>query len=188
MHDTTKKLVVGRLTLSLPRVCAAFVIAASMSVSHAQTAAKSGALPEPVQVSLDRKKVSLVDGKEQLVPATSAKPGEVIEEVATYSNRSKKTFKVDATLPVPQYTELVIDSTRPTNVKASVDGKVFAPLPLTRKVKQPNGVEVQQLVPVSEYRFLRWTGVDLGPEKSFAVSARFKLNDSANPSTVASKR
>lgn len=145
------------------------------------------ALPEPVQVTLERKKVSLGDGKEILVSAASAKPGEVIEETATYSNRSKRTFKVDATLPVPAYTELVLGSTRPANLSVSVDGTNFARPPLKRKVTQPNGVIVEQTIPVSEYRFLRWPGVELGPEKSFTVSARFKLSDGA-PATPATTR
>jgi hypothetical protein len=139
-------------------------------------AAKAAA--NPVEIKLDRKKVSIADGKEVLVAASVAKPGDVIEETATYTNRTKqRTYKVEATLPVPQYTELVMGSAQPINVKASIDGKQFAAVPLKRKMKQPNGVVTEQLVPLSEYRFLRWSAIDLGPEKSFVASARFRLRD-----------
>jgi hypothetical protein len=163
-----------------PRLAVLCFFALGLPVLHAQTTQSQppkSVLPEPVQVTLERKKVSLADGKEVLTTASSAKPGEVIQETANYANRSKRTFRVDATLPVPAYTELVLGSTRPTNVTVSVDGTNFAPPPLKRRVPQPNGVVVEQTIPVSEYRFLRWAGVELGPEKSFSVSARFRLAD-----------
>lgn len=175
----SRSLLVGRLALSAS-VAIALAFAAGPGLVQAQsgaTAPQKSALPEPVQVTLERKKVSLADGKEVLVSAASAKPGEVIEETATYTNRSKRTFRVDATLPVPAYTELVLGSARPTNVTVSIDGTTFARPPLRKKVQQPNGVVVEQTVPVSEYRFLRWSGIELGPEKSFNVAARFRLSD-----------
>ena len=135
---------------------------------------------DPITIKLERKKVTLAEGKEVLIAATTAKPGEVIEETATYNNPSKKsTRRVEATLPVPQYTQPLLGSILPAEVKASTDGKVFASIPLKRKIKQPNGVTVEQDVPLSEYRFLRWSAVELAPEKQFVVSARFKLNENA---------
>lgn len=153
---------------------------AQTSASAAKPATKSGATraPEPMSIKLERKKVTQVDGKELLVAAAEAKPGEVIEETATYANTSKKNLRADATLPVPQYTELIVASVKPSNVFASIDGTTFSPMPLKRKVKQANGVVLEQVVPVIEYRFLRWKGVDLGPEKTFVASARFRLYDS----------
>lgn len=148
----------------------------------AQAVAKDN---NPVQIQLQRKKVSVADGKETLAVADTAKPGELVEETATYGNKSKRTFRVDATLPVPQFTEFVADSTRPASAKASVDGKIFSDMPLKRQIKQPNGVTVEQLIPLSEYKFLRWKGVELGPEKSFAVSARFRIKDGISATSPA---
>lgn len=85
-------------------IAVVLALLAPIGLVHAQSsmgAPQKSGLPDPVQVTLERKKVSLADGKEVLVFAASAKPGEVIEETATYSNRSKRTFRVDATLPVP---------------------------------------------------------------------------------------
>ncbi len=153
-------------------------------VSFAQNpAAKSSAKPttekEPIQIKLERKKVTSVGGGDVLVAATEAKPGEVLEEKAIYINQSKKNLRVDATLPTPQYTELIVSSVKPANAKASVDGTMFEAIPLKRKVKQANGVVLEQIVPVIEYRFLRWDDIELGPEKTFIVSARFKLTENA---------
>ncbi len=150
--------------------------------SAAKLVTKPNAEKEPIQIRLERKKVTKVDGNEVLVVATEAKPGEVFEEKATYNNQSKKNLRVDARLPVPQYTELIVSSVKPAKAKASVDGTTFEDIPLKRKVKQANGVVLEQVVPVIEYRFLRWDGVDLGPEKTFIVSARFKLTENAGNS------
>ncbi len=156
---------------------------AQTSAPAVKPAAKAGAqrAAEPLTIKLERKKVTQVDGKESLVAAAEAKPGDVIEETATYTNASKKNLRADATLPVPQYTELIVASVKPSNVLASIDGTTFSAMPLKRKVKQANGVVLEQIVPVIEYRFLRWKGVELGPEKTFVVSARFRLyNNTAN--------
>ena len=154
------------------------------SLSNAQTQATKAAnkpannVVDPIDIKLERKKVTSVDGKEVLVAATVAKPGEVIEETVTYLNPSKKnTRRVEATLPVPQYTEPLLTSIQPTAATASTDGKSFSAIPLKRKVRQPNGVTLEQAVPLSEYRFLRWSAIELTPEKKFVASARFRLID-----------
>jgi hypothetical protein len=146
----------------------------------APKAANKSAVADPVTIKLDRKKVTIAEGKEVLLPATTAKPGEMIEETATYTNPSKKNTRrlSEATLPVPQYTEPILSSIKPANVMASTDGKTFAAVPLKRKVRQANGVVIEQPVPLTEYRFLRWSGIDLAPEKQFVATARFKLNES----------
>ena len=111
--------------------------------------------------------------------AAIAKPDDVLEEVATYTNTSKSALKsVEATLPIPPNTELVMASVKPTSAKASIDGKSFSKLPLTRKVRQANGVEVEQPVPLSEYRYLRWYPGELQPGKPLSFSARFKVANS----------
>jgi hypothetical protein len=44
-----------------------------------------------------------------------------------------------------------------------------------RPVKQPDGTVIQQPVPWSEYRALRWSVGDLDAGKSVTVSARARL-------------
>ena len=131
---------------------------------------------DPLQIKLVRSKVAVEKGREILVSAAFAKPGDTLEEVATYTNTSKSTLKgFEATLPVPANTELVMASVKPANAKASSDGKTFSKLPLVQKVRQPNGVEVEQPLPLDQYRYLRWYAGELAAEKSMTVVARFKV-------------
>ena len=140
---------------------------------------------EPLEVKLVRTKVVLVDGKEVFQDAATARPGEILEEIATYTNKSRSTLKsLVATLPVPANTELVAGSAKPGNAMASVDGNEFATLPLKRKVRQQNGGEIDLPIPVSEYRYLRWYPGDLAAEKSLVFSARFQVANTT--ATVAS--
>jgi hypothetical protein len=158
---------------------AAFAFLLCVASVGANAQASKASAPDPVEVRLERKKVVVVDGKEALVSAATARPGDLIVETATYTNRSKKNFRVEATLPVPQYTEFVAGTASPNGVKASADGNAFGVLPLKRQQKKANGVVVEQVVPTGEYRALRWSAINLGPEKQFVASARFRLRDSA---------
>lgn len=134
------------------------------------------AATNPLQVKLARSKVVVESGREVFESAATAKPGDILEEVATYTNTSKSSLKgFEATLPVPGNTELVMASIKPANAKASVDGKTFAKLPLVQKVRQSNGVESEQPVPLSQYRYLRWYPGEIAAEKSMTVTARFKV-------------
>ena len=140
---------------------------------------------DPLQITLVRSKVVVENGKEVMQSAAVAQPGDVLEEVATYTNTSAAALKnVEATLPIPANTELVRASVRPATAKASVDGRNFSKIPLTRKVRQPNGVEVEQPVPLSEYRYLRWFPGDLAPAKPVSFSARFVVANSPAANNV----
>ena len=131
----------------------------------------------PLQIKLVRSKVVLENGVETMQSAAVAQPGEILEEVATYTNTYKSALRnVEATLPIPRNTELVMASVNPTNAKASIDGKNFSNMPLMRK-QLVNGVELEQLVPLSEYRYLRWYPGELKPERPIAFSARFRVVD-----------
>jgi len=142
----------------------------SLMVSMTAQAAPAA---EPVKVSLQAFKVVVVNGKESLVESKTAKPGEVLEYRATYSNVSKKNVaNLMATLPVPKGMEYVAQSGRPATPEASVDGKQFAPAPLMRPRADGKG---QEPVPVADYRALRWKAVELQAGKSFEVSARMRV-------------
>lgn len=133
---------------------------------------------DPLQIKLVRSKVVNVGGREVKESAAVAKPGDMLEEVATYTNTSKAALKgLEATLPVPLNTELVLASVKPANAKASIDGKTFANVPLVQKVRQSNGVEVEQPVPLGQYRYLRWYPGELAADRSMTFVARFKLSD-----------
>lgn len=150
---------------------------------QAQTAVPAVTAQKPdIESVLTAKKVELADDKkERLIEAKSAKPGEVIEYVATYSNKGKTAVRdVLATLPIPADTIFVRDTPRPATARASVGDGKFAAIPLKRKVKLPSGKEEEIEIPLSEYRALQWSLGELAAGKSVVVSARVRVSDAPN--------
>ena len=132
---------------------------------------------QDVVVTMEVKKVVKGDdGKESLESADQAKPGDILQYTATYANKVKKTWRdMEATIPIPPYTEYVPGSSRPAGAKASLDGQSFQAIPLRRKVKQADGKEVTQLVPYGEYRTLRWFVGKLSENQELKFSTRVKV-------------
>jgi uncharacterized repeat protein (TIGR01451 family) len=145
----------------------AFVLAAAPL--HAQQ-------PGPIDVRLEsRKVIPAAEGKESFAPATTAKPGDVIEYVATYRNTARQPISgLEATIPIPGNTEFIPGSARPDSAKASVDSRSWADMPLKRKVRR-DGREVDEQVAVREYRYLRWFPGELGADKSMTFTARVRV-------------
>lgn len=124
-----------------------------------------------------RKVVTAADGKETFAAANTAKPGDVIEYVATYRNTTKQPVRnLQATLPIPADMELLQGSQKPAAATASTDGTTFAPMPLRRKATKA-GAQGDELVPLRDYRALRWSTPELAGEKVFSVSARARVSD-----------
>lgn len=159
------------MRLSSPVVRLLMAITVSFSfLAHAAPAA------EPVKVALQALKVVDVNGKETLTESKTAKPGEVLEYRAVYSNVSKKIItNLAATLPVPVGMEYVGLSVKPAGALASTDGKVFSAMPLMRKGASGK----TEAVPLADYRALRWTVSSLQPGKPFEVSARMRVSAAA---------
>ncbi|HTU67629.1 MAG TPA: hypothetical protein VMF52_16885 [Steroidobacteraceae bacterium] len=126
--------------------------------------------------SLDaRRVVTETGGVEKLVPADVARPADVVEYRTTYQNVSKKPLaNVAATLPIPAgFVFLAGTATR--GALASLDGKTYAAMPLTRRVKGADGREQVVEIPAAEYRFLRWQLGDLPADASRVVVARMRM-------------
>jgi len=150
-------------------------------VSTCALAQTAGDLATTLSVS---RIVTAADGTESRQPATSAKPGDVLEYVAEYHNTTTHVIRqLAATIPIPDGTEYIPSTALPAGLLASRDGTSFAPVPLTKKVIQANGRLVDEPIPYSEYRFLRWPSQDLGAGKSLQVGVRAKLTNA--PATAA---
>jgi uncharacterized repeat protein (TIGR01451 family) len=120
-------------------------------------------------------KITDNNGTEKVESTDQIKVGETLEYRVTYRNNGAKAVKdLEATLPIPSELQYIPDSARPAAVTASTDGRVFATPPLRRRVKTADGEKVV-LVPVSEYRHLRWKVKTLAPGASFSVAARATL-------------
>lgn len=148
-----------------------------MSVTvHAEPSAVKKS--EPVTVDLKVFKVNKdSDGKESLGSAEKAKPGEILEYRATYTNVSKGEVKnLQATLPIPKSTEVMPASLSPKIALASQDGRSFAAMPLMQTVKSADGKTQSRPLPLAEYRALRWPVGTLTPGEAVTVSARVRLS------------
>jgi uncharacterized repeat protein (TIGR01451 family) len=129
-----------------------------------------------VKVEMKAEKVGMQDGKEVMSPAKQAAPGDIVQYTAVYKNTDKSPAqKVFATVPIPAGTEYVPGSAVPAGATASTDGTNFSSIPLKRMVKNSEGKQVEQEVPVSEYRALRWSLGELAGGASRTVSARVKV-------------
>lgn len=139
-----------------------------------------GALAQGVSTGFTSKlTVNRVDGnddKVSLKSATTAKPGDVLEYSATYFNGGKAAVeRVQAVVPVPLGTVLLAGSAKPVNPHATVDGVNFSAMPLKRVVKLPDGKSREELVPLSEYRALRWPIGAIAASQNAVVSLRVQV-------------
>ena len=151
------------------------VVAASAACAIAQGR-------DPVETRLEaRKVVREAEGREGFAAAEAVRPGEIIEYVATYRNTGKQPVSgLAATLPIPASTEYQAGSARPANAMASVDGATFSAPPLKRRVVR-DGKNVEEEIPVREYRYLRWFPGELGGDKSLSFTARVRVVDAEAP-------
>lgn len=134
----------------------------------------------PVSSQLLAQRVEMVGGKPVLKPAGDGKPGDVLQYSATYRNTSAAAAgKLLATIPVPPGTTFIAASAEPAQALASTDGTVFAPMPLTRMVKQADGSVRKEPVPLADYRALRWETGTLAAGASTVVSLRVRIDSPA---------
>jgi uncharacterized repeat protein (TIGR01451 family) len=128
---------------------------------------------EPLTNTLTVHRIVASAAAETSEPASTARPGDVLEYVAEFHNTGSSTARgLSATLPLPKGTEFLPGSQHPADVRASVDGVSFDALPLKRVVKQADGTLREELVPTREYRYLRWPASDLAAGGALSVSAR----------------
>ena len=142
----------------------------------ALTAAAPAFADGAVQVQLTANRVTRSQGRDVLAPAEQAQPGDLLEYRATYKNAGTTEARgLMATLPIPRGTRYVTGSALPRRVEASLDGRTFAPIPLTRKVRLADGRTVTREVPASEYVALRWPLGVLPASQSREVAARVRI-------------
>jgi hypothetical protein len=120
-------------------------------------------------------KITVQNGREVKSPADQAAPGEIIQYSDVCINQDKSPIgDFVVTIPVPASTEYVAGSATPVAAMASIDGVNFSPIPLKHKVKNSEGKTVEQEVPASEYRAVRWS-LPLAGSESRTVSLRVKV-------------
>ncbi len=126
--------------------------------------------------------VKQADGAEALQPARAVKPGDLLQYATVYTNPGKQAVTHLVTqLPIPAGTEWVGASAVPSVVLATLDGKVYAPVPLLRKTRRADGQMVEVPVPLAEYRALRWPEQQLAAGATFTTIARVRVVNGAAP-------
>jgi uncharacterized repeat protein (TIGR01451 family) len=131
---------------------------------------------EPLTNTLSVHRIVGPAASETSEPAANARPGDVLEYVAELRNTGGSTARgLSATLPLPAGTEFLPGSQHPADARGSVDGVSFDTLPLKRLVKQTDGTLREELVPLREYRYLRWPATDLAAGGALSVSARVTI-------------
>jgi uncharacterized repeat protein (TIGR01451 family) len=157
------------------------IFAVCMGLGQAAIAQGAG-----ITSKLVAQRVEIVDGKAVAKAAGEGKPGEVIEYTGTYSNGGVAAAdKLLATIPVPVGTSFVAGSAKPALAQASTDGTRFAPMPLMRSVKQPDGSERKEPVPLSDYRAVRWEVGTLSPGSSSVVGLKVRIDAPVAPPPLA---
>ena len=138
---------------------------------------------DPLRVRLlHQRVVTATDGGERYVPAEHAKPGDLIEYRATYTNQVQTNLSgVLATLPIPAGMVYAPAGITPKPVLASLDGARFEPVPIKRMVKNPDWTKALKEVPLEEYRALRWTLDALRAGQAKTVRARMRIKPAAPP-------
>lgn len=154
---------------SARRLCVACAVLAMMLPVLATPAAAADG-ESPLEVNLVALKAGpVVDGKETLVPAAEAKPGQTLVYRVTYHNRSAGELKnVAATVPVPAGLAYVGDSAQPAAEQATIDGKTFFPV----------GSPPKDTTPAS-WKELRWSPRPLAPGAEFTVELRARVESPA---------
>jgi uncharacterized repeat protein (TIGR01451 family) len=146
--------------------------------------AQKDAHDSAVDVNLHAYKIEMQNGKEKLVGATAAKPGDVIEYRVTYANKSDKPVSnISAVLPIPVGTSYIEHSAQPSNISArtgQADAQYFK-IPLA---STPATAAAQSNVPVSDYRFVRWQLEKLDAGQNKVVSVRVRVMVSQDDSGV----
>lgn len=131
----------------------------------------------PLAIALTAQKVvKQSDGKEKLLAADRALPGEVIQYDALYQNQGALPLNnVAPTLPIPAGMVFLPDSATPAPFEASLDGKTFERIPIKRKVTMPSGETREQEIPATEYRALRWQLGEMVPGARATLVARTRI-------------
>jgi len=178
-----------RRSVSLAFVFGLCTLAAPLSSVHGQEAAATPAVApvvdaqpnEPITVTLKAERVETdTDGKETLVSAGEAKPGDTLLYTATCANVSDRTISdIRPVIPIPEGVTLLEASITPKAKEASLDGSTFVSYPATRTVTGADGKEVTAPVPAAAYRAIRWQVAELAAGATTELSFRVSVNRTA---------
>jgi uncharacterized repeat protein (TIGR01451 family) len=145
----------------------------------------SMAQDNPVEVTLEGYLVNVItkeDGtqEEEFVPATEARPGQVVEYRVLVTNISSETLPASNALitgPIPATTAYIADTATPTTAEATLEfsadgGQTFAEKPLIERTNEQGEKEMVEALP-EEYTAARWAIlIPLDPQQTLTFKYR----------------
>ena len=147
-----------------------------VSASLAQTAGEG-----PLKGTMVSRKVAYdeKEKKEIYLPADQGLPGDILEYLVTYVNRSKNPLKqVAIDCPLPEKTLYLADTARCTKDGTplfSIDGgKTFQSPPIRYKFTLPDGKVEERVATPDMYTHMRWT-LDFEPGETIEIRYRVKI-------------
>lgn len=153
----------------MKRLALPFVVMLLLGLALGQDAQQEN----PIEISTEIFLVSMVQGNEQLRPATSARPGQVVEYRITAVNRSEETLPegiVEIIGPIPDGTSYVPNSATPSSERVLTEYSAPGSQEYSEEpVLLENGDERQVAEPET-YDAIRWTllvPLEPGQEETF---------------------
>lgn len=122
-------------------------------------------------------KVVLVDKKEQLVPAESVMPGDVIEYQLTYNNQTGGGItNLRPILPIPDGMIFIEQTAKPGIHAVSISNdQVFQVPPIVREITLPNGSKGKIKADAKEYRYIQWLQESMAKGDTKVFKARMRI-------------
>ena len=140
-----------------------------------------------VRAQLSAHQVRIERGSEVFSDAEQAKPGDIIEYRAVYTNDGGAAIRdVHGTMAVPEGTAYLSGSARPPRFETRLSGEAgYRIAPPTREIVDANGAARTVAIPAANYRELRWALGELRPGQAKTVSARVRVGTATTASTTA---
>jgi uncharacterized repeat protein (TIGR01451 family) len=162
----------------MKRLAFALLIAIAVALSPVSAQNQAEADPadvaaNPVEVRLEIFLVSEVQGTEQFRPATTARPGQVVEYRLTAVNRSQDTLPrgtVEIVGPIPDRTTYVVNSATPSSDKILAEYSADGGQTFTEEPVLLGAADERRVAEPQTYDAVRWTllvPMEPGQEEAF---------------------
>ena len=157
----------------MKRLALLLVSLSLLGFAFAQEAAQN-----PIEIRTEIFLVSVVQGNEQLRPATTARPGQVVEYRITATNRSEETLPegiVEIVGPVPEGTSYVPNSATPTSERILTEYSAPGSQEYSEEPVLLGEGEDRQAAEPESYDAVRWTllvPMEPGDEETFFYRVR----------------
>ncbi|HEX7004301.1 MAG TPA: hypothetical protein VF168_08945 [Trueperaceae bacterium] len=149
-----------------------------VGLTFAQEAAQN-----PIEIRIETFLVSVVQGDEQLRPATTARPGQIVEYRITAINRSEETLPegiVEIIGPIPEGTSYVPNSATPASERVLTEYSAPGSNEYSAEPVMVGESEDREVAEPNTYDAIRWTllvPMEPGQEETFFYRVQVDQDD-----------